>query len=158
MSSGRYLPIYLNDHLAFATSEVELTKRILGAAEGDLADVMRDLASEAEQDRDALRDFMRTVGASEDRVKMFVGFTGEKLGRFKLNGHLVSPSPLSRLTELDGLTLLLEGKRAFWSALREAGYDELDFPALEKRTGAQLERVEPFRLEAARDSLGRMSD
>jgi hypothetical protein len=86
---------------------------------------------------------------------MFVGFTGEKLGRFKLNGHLVSPSPLSRLTELDGLTLLLHGKRALWRTLREAGYDELDFAALEARAESQLERVEPYRLEAARTSLGR---
>ena len=161
MSPGRYLPIYLNDHLAAATAAAELTKRILGAADGALGDLMRDLASEVEQDRGALRDLMRTVGADEDKVKVFVGFTGEKLGRFKLNGHLVSPSPLSRLTELDGLRLLLEGKRSLWRTLREAGYDELDFAALEERAAAQLERVEPFRLEAARTSLargGRLSD
>lgn len=153
MSPGRYLPIYLNDQLAAATAAAELTKRIRGAADGELGELMVSLADEAEQDREALRDFMRTVGADEDKVKVFVGFTGEKLGRFKLNGHLISPSPLSRLTELDGLRLLLEGKRAFWRALAEAGYDELDFAGLEARAAAQLERVEPFRLEAARGSL-----
>jgi hypothetical protein len=157
MGSERYLPIYLNDHLAAATAAAELTKRVRAAAEGELGELMQTLADEVEQDREALRDFMRTVGASEDKVKVFVGFTGEKLGRFKLNGHLVSPSPLSRLTELDGLRLLLEGKRSLWSTLREAGYDELDFAGLQARAADQLERVEPHRLEAARTSLGRES-
>ena len=153
MGSERYLPIYLNDHLAAATAAAELTKRIRGAADGALGELMATLADEVAEDRETLRGFMRTVGASEDKVKVFVGFTGEKLGRFKLNGHLVSPSPLSRLTELDGLRLLLEGKRSLWSTLREAGYDQLDFAALEARAEAQLERVEPHRLEAARSSL-----
>ena len=154
MGSERYLPIYLNDHLAAATAAAELTKRVRDAADGELGELMTALADEAAEDREMLRGFMRTVGASEDKVKVFVGFTGEKLGRFKLNGHLLSPSPLSRLTELDGLRLLLEGKRAFWRALREAGYDELDFAALEARAQAQLDGVEPHRLEAARTSLG----
>ena len=158
MGSERYLPIYLNDHLAAATAAVELTKRIRDAADGELGELMQGLAAEVDEDRETLRGFMRALGASEDKVKVFVGFTGEKLGRFKLNGHLVSPSPLSRLTELDGLRLLLDGKRAFWGALREAGHAELDFAALEERAAAQLERIEPFRLEAARNSLGRMSD
>ena len=155
MGSERYLPIYLDDHLAAATAAAELTKRIRAAAEGELGELMQELATEVEHDREALRDLMRQVGAGEDRVKVFVGFTGEKLGRFKLNGHLVSPSPLSRLTELDGLRLLLEGKRALWRTLREAGYDELDFAALEARAEAQLERIEPHRLAAARSSLAR---
>ena len=153
MGSERYLPIYLNDHLAAATAAVELTRRVRGAGEGELGELMASLADEVAADREALRDFMRTVGASENKVKVFVGFTGEKLGRFKLNGHLVSPSPLSRLTELDGLRLLLEGKRSLWRTLREAGYDELDFAALEARAEAQIESVEPHRLDAARNSL-----
>ena len=155
MGSERYLPIYLNDHLAAATAAAELTKRIRGAADGDLGELMAALADEAAEDRETLRGFMRGVDASEDKVKMFVGFTGEKLGRLKLNGHLLSPSPLSRLTELDGLRLLLDGKRAFWGALRAAGYDQLDFAALEARAEAQIERIEPHRLEAARTSLQR---
>ena len=155
MGSERYLPIYLNDHLAAATAAAELTKRIRSAADGELETLMQSLADEVAEDRETLRGLLRTVGASEDKVKMFVGFTGEKLGRFKLNGHLVSPSPLSRLTELDGLRLLLEGKRALWATLREAGYDELDFAALEERARSQLERIEPHRLAAARTSLGR---
>ena len=154
MGSERYLPIYLNDHLAAATAAAELTKRVRDAAEGELGELMRTLADEVEEDRETLRGFMRTVGAGEDKVKVFVGFTGEKLGRFKLNGHLLSPSPLSRLTELDGLRLLLEGKRAVWRALAEAGFDQLDFAALEQRAASQLERIEPHRLAAARVSLG----
>jgi hypothetical protein len=153
MSSGRYLPIYLNDHLASATGEVELTKRLLGATDGELGELVRALARECDEDREALRGFMRARGVGEDRVKVLAGFAGEKLGRLKLNGHLISPSPLSRLTELDGLRLLLERKRACWRSLAEAGYDELDFAALEQRAADQAERVEPHRLEAARASL-----
>lgn len=153
MSSGRYLSIYLNDHLAAATAAAELAKRLRGAAEGPLEELMVALAEEVEQDRETLRELMRDVGANEDKVKVFVGFTGEKLGRFKLNGHLVSPSPLSRLTELDGLCLLIEGRRSLWRTLDEVGHEDLDFAALERRAVRQREALEPFRIEAARSSL-----
>ena len=153
MSSERYLPIYLNDHLAAATAGAELGKRIRGAADGPLGELMATLATELEEDRETLRDFMRQVGADEDKVKVFVGFAGEKLGRFKLNGHLISPSPLSRLTELDGLAVILDGRRSLWKTLGELGYTELDFEALEQRAERQREAIEPHRIEAARTSL-----
>jgi hypothetical protein len=153
MSTERYLPIYLNDHLAAATAGAELAKRIRGAADGELGELMATLADELEDDRETLRDFMRQVGADEDKVKVFVGFAGEKLGRFKLNGHLISPSPLSRLTELDGLAVILEGRRSLWRTLAELGYGELDFAALEQRAARQREAIEPHRIEAARTSL-----
>jgi hypothetical protein len=154
MSSDRYLPIYLNDHLAAATAATELARRVRGATDGELGELMQTLAEDIEADRETLREFMRSVGADEDKVKMFVGFTGEKLGRFKLNGHLISPSPLSRVTELDGLCLLLEGRRAMWRTLGEVGYDGVDFAALEQRAVAQRDALEPHRIEAARGSLG----
>jgi hypothetical protein len=151
---SRYLPIYLNDHLAAATAGSELAKRIRGATEGEpLGELMERLTPEIEADREALREFMRSVGADEDKVKVFVGFSGEKLGRFKLNGHLLSPSPLSRLTELDGLCLILDGRRSLWRTLAETGHAGADLAELELRAAAQREALEPFRLEAARSSL-----
>ena len=46
-----------------------------------------------------------------------MGWTGEKLGRLKLNGQLLGYSPLSRLIELEGLMLGIAGKLAMWIAL-----------------------------------------
>lgn len=150
---GKYLPIYLNDRLAAATAAAELAKRVRAATDGVLGTLMARIGDEVAEDRETLRGFMRGVGASEDKVKVFVGFTGEKLGRFKLNGHLVSPSPLSRLTELDALCLLIEDRRAMWRTLAEAGFEGADFAGLEARAEAQREALEPHRLAAARSSL-----
>jgi hypothetical protein len=52
---SRYLPIYLNDHLAGATLGVELAKRTLGENEdGELGEFMRWLVAQLVEDRRAL--------------------------------------------------------------------------------------------------------
>ena len=40
---------------------------------------------------------------------MVAGWVAEKAGRLKLNGSLLTYSPLSRLVELEGLSLGVEG-------------------------------------------------
>jgi hypothetical protein len=50
--------------------------------------------------------------------KVFAGWAGEKAGRAKLNGHLLTRSPLSELEETELLRLGVEGKAAGWRSLR----------------------------------------
>jgi hypothetical protein len=49
---------------------------------------------------------------------VFAGWAGEKAGRVKLNGHLLTRSPLSELEETELLRLGVEGKAAGWRSLR----------------------------------------
>jgi hypothetical protein len=157
---SRYLPIYLNDHLAGATLGVELARRTL--AENEATDVgvfLRGLLVEIEEDRDTLVQLMNTLGIARSRVKVAAAWTAEKVGRLKLNGQLRGYSPLSRLVELEGLATGIEGKRALWLALAAVGDRDLrlrdtDFDALAERARSQRERLEPHRLAAALEALG----
>src|SRR4029078_982227 len=95
-AASKYLGIYLNDHLAGATAGVELAKRAAREhAATELGPFLGTLAREVEEHREALRTLMREVGIREQRAKVALGWTAEKLGRLKLNGHVLSRSPLT---------------------------------------------------------------
>jgi hypothetical protein len=114
------------------------------------------LAKEIEEDLETLRAVMRAVGAKEDPVKRAAGYASEKLGRLKLNGHLLSASPLSRVVELEGLYLGVTGNRAVWRVLfdledpRLAGFD---FPGLLQRAERQRGELEEQRRARARETF-----
>ena len=155
----KLLGIYLNDHLAGSTVGANLAKRSLGSNEGnDFGRFLDWLRGEIEEDRDTLRDLMRRVGVKEDPLKRVAAAAGERAGRLKLNGSLLSYSPLSRLVELEGLSLGVEGKLSMWRNLgelpREGGLEDFDFDALAERARAQRRGLEEHRIEAARVGLG----
>ncbi len=151
------LAIYLNDHLAGSTAGVELARRARGSNEGtELGEFLATLAAEIEEDRDTLQEVMEAVSAGRDRLKVTGGWAGEKLGRLKLNGSLLSYSPLSRVVELEGLRLGVEGKACLWRMLRELADPRLsgfDFDALIARAERQRDELERRRLEAGRIAL-----
>jgi hypothetical protein len=153
----RLTGIYLNDHLAGATVGCNLAGRSLGANRGnDFGRFLEPLKAQIEEDRATLRAVMRTLGVKEDPVKRAGALIGERLGRLKLNGSLREYSPLSRLVELEGLALGVEGKLGLWLALAEIDAPELaqfDFAALAERARAQRIGIEAQRLEAARLAL-----
>jgi hypothetical protein len=157
---SRYLPIYLNDHLAGSTVGLELALRTAGENAGtDVGAFLRGLATEIEQDRDTLVQLMQRLGIARSRMKVAAAWTAEKLGRLKPNGQLRGYSPLSRLVELEGLAAGIDGKRALWLALgeirdRDSRLRDTDFDALAERARLQREGLEPYRLAAAREGLG----
>ena len=149
----KLLSTYLNDHLAGSTVGVELARRARGQNEGTpLGRFLEELTEEIEEDRETLKSVMKAVGAGEDRLKQKFGWIAEKTGRLKPNNRLFGYSPLSRVIELEGLSLGVEGKRSLWQALHEAGIPELagfDFEALIERAATQRAGLEEHRLAAA---------
>jgi hypothetical protein len=152
---GRLIAIYLNDHLAGSTVGLELARRARGANSGtEFEAPLERLATEIAEDRAALLDVMARLGVTRDPLKVWAGWAAEKAGRLKLNGRLTGYSPLSRVVELEGLALGIEGKRALWRALAAvAAEDErlagVDFAALGRRADRQRRLVERERLRAA---------
>ncbi len=146
------LAIYLNDHLAGSTVGVELARRARGSNEGtELGDFLAGLAVEIEEDRATLEEVMEAAGAGRDRLKVIGAWAGEKAGRLKLNGSWLSYSPLSRVVELEGLRLGVEGKACLWRMLRDLSDPRLsgfDFDALLARAERQRDELELRRLEA----------
>jgi hypothetical protein len=159
MTDHRLLAIYLNDHLSGAVSGRELANRAAGANEDHPSGPeLRDLAREIQEDEQTLRSVMEAVGARTDPLKQVAGWAAEKAGRLKLNGRLVGYSPLSRVVELEGLSLGIEGKRSLWVSLGALAQTEerlagFDFPALEKRASEQRMTVERLRVLAVLEAI-----
>lgn len=153
----KLLSTYLNDHLAGATVGVELSRRAAGSNEGtELGGFLTRLAGEIEEDRDSLLKVMDRLGVKKDRLKVAAGWTGEKVGRLKPNNRLFGYSPLSRLIELEGLALGVEGKGSLWQVLAELGeprLTEFDFDALLARARSQRDQLQQRRLAAALDAF-----
>ena len=151
------LGIYLNDHLAGSTAGLELAKRAAKSNEGNEYGVeLSRLATEIEGERDDLKKLLDELGFSEDKLKVSVAWLGEKVGRLKLNGSLLSYSPLSRLVEIEGLFLGVNGKRAMWLNLQATVGTKgksVDLPALIATAESQSERLEALRIKAAAEAL-----
>ncbi|MFD3328442.1 hypothetical protein [Streptomyces sp. NPDC058701] len=114
-----FLGIYLNDHLAGAGGGVELFRRAARAHRDDaLGPPLEALAKEVAADRESLRALMAALGVPAKRTRMAAGWVAEKAGRLKLNGRLLSRSPLSDVLELEAMRLGVEGKAACWRSLR----------------------------------------
>ena len=157
MADDRLLAIYLNDHLAGSSvlrARCRFTRdRHRGTELGAFLDR---LLGEIDEDRFTLRGVIAAVGARESRPKAAAAALLERAGRLKPNGQLRGYSPLSRLLELELVSIGIEGKRVLWLALADLGDPRLaqfDFPALAERAQAQRDGVEPHRLAAARTAL-----
>jgi hypothetical protein len=149
------LGIYLNDHLAGATAGTELARRIAATHGGAAADgTLPRLAAEVVQDRATLLDIMRALGVPVRGYKVYAAWIGEKAGRLKFNGHLLSKSPLSYLEELEMMRLGVEGKAAGWRTLRvladsDKRLDSARLDELISRARRQSDVLEELRVRAA---------
>jgi hypothetical protein len=152
------LGVYLNDHLAGSTAGLELARRMAASAEPQFATVLRGLVAEIVEDRSALLAIMATLGIPVRGYKVFAAWAGEKMGRLKLNGHLLSRSPLSSLEETEILQLGVEGKAAGWRTLRalasrDSRLDAGHLDELLARADRQSSALESLRANIAEQAL-----
>ncbi|HWE82030.1 MAG TPA: hypothetical protein VG265_10290 [Gaiellaceae bacterium] len=151
------LTIYLQDHYAGASAGLHLARRALDENHSTRYEpILLELALEIAEDRRALRLLMTRLDLEPSRVKEGIAWMTERLGRLKLNGRVTGYSPLSRLLELEWIAAGIAGKRALWLALAELdepSLHDLELLMLAERATSQLERLEPWRLEAAAEAL-----
>jgi len=156
------LSIYLNDHLAGATAGSELARRMARSHQrSDEGGLPQRLAAEIIQDRAALLDIMTALGVTVRAYKVSAAWIGEKAGRLKFNGRILSRSPLSDLEELELLRLGVEGKAAGWRTLRTLAQADgrLDTDRLDElisRASSQADQLEELRVRAASRSLSQV--
>jgi hypothetical protein len=114
------LTIYCNDHLAASIGGIELVKRMLGVHRGSrYEEALRSLLAELHEENDALAGMMAALGLPVRRYKQLGLWVGEKLSRLKLNGRLLTRSPLSSLVEFEFLASAVRAKRSGFETLRE---------------------------------------
>jgi hypothetical protein len=153
----KLLGIYLNDHLAGSVVGTRLARRIAKHNEGNRygSEAAR-LASEIEQDKETLESLMDRLGVRRKKPRLAIAAVGETLGRLKPNGRLLGYSPLSRVVELEALTIGIMGKLELWQSLKATGerMTGIDADQLIERAEDQRDRVKDLRLQAAREAFG----
>lgn len=153
LRSPDLLGVYCNDHLAAATGGIELVGRMLGRHRGSPYEArLEELLGELREERAALRQSMAALGIPVRQYKQVASWIGEKLARAKLNGHLISRSPLSDLVEFEFIATAVLAKRAGFETLRVVATVEprLDEPLLE-RLIAQADKQHQWLADARRE-------
>jgi hypothetical protein len=159
MGDDVLLGIYLNDHLAGAVAGSALAERLADAERAWAGAVLDPLSREIQEDQASLREMMAALGVPVRLYKTLAAWAGEKVSRLKLNGRLVTRSPLSRVVELEAMRLGVEGKAAGWRTLRlRAEHDpRLDAARLDElitRAREQIDQLEQLRIRAAAETFG----
>jgi hypothetical protein len=152
------LGIYCNDHLAAATGGIELVSRMLGVHRGASYEPrLEQLLDELREERAGLRSSMAALGLPVRQYKQIGSWVGEKLSRLKLNGHVLSRSPLSDLVEFEFIATAVLAKRAGFETLREiAAVDSrLDTQLLDGLI-AQADRQHDWLADARREVAARV--
>ena len=115
------------------------------------------ISREIEEDKATLREVMDRADVRRKQIRLSLARLTELATRLKPNGRLVGYSPLSRVLELEGLTIGITGKLGLWRSLEtldhDSGVPDLDYTALATRAEDQRDRVEELRVRAAREAL-----
>ena len=152
------LGIYCNDHLAAATGGIELVSRMLSRHRGTPHEAkLEELLDELREERAALNSSMAALGVPVRQYKQVASWVGEKVARLKLNGHLLSRSPLSDLVEFEFIATAVLAKRAGFETLRTVAVVEprLDGEALERMI-AQADKQHDWLADVRREVAARI--
>jgi hypothetical protein len=152
----KLLGIYLNDHLAGSVVGTRLVRRTARHNRGtDYGSEAARLAGEIEEDKATLEGLMDRLGVRRKKARLALAAVGETAGRLKPNGRLLGYSPLSRVIELEALTIGITGKLELWRSLNATGerVDGIDTDVLIERADDQRGRAENLRLRAAREAF-----
>ncbi|MBN1093016.1 hypothetical protein JKP75_10875 [Blastococcus sp. TML/M2B] len=147
------LGVYCNDHLAAATGGIELVTRMLGRWRGTpYEQPLERLLDELREERAGLRTTMSSIGVPIRQYKQLATWIGEKLTRIKLNGRVLSRSPLSDVVEFEFIATAVLAKRAGFESLREvAEVDRRIDAALFDRLIDQADEQHAWLAEARRE-------
>lgn len=151
------LAVYLNDHLAGSAAGLRLARRCLERERGtELGRRLEALVGEIEEDRGVLERVMARVEATPNPVKQAAANGVVLLSVLKNRLPVLGSGSgdVSRLEEIELLSLGIEGKRLLWRALAALAKTDrrlkgFGFATLERKAQAQRDRLEAVRLELA---------
>lgn len=160
MSVNPKLERYLNDHLAGSSGALLLIDQLVETL-GDVAarEEMSQLKKEVMKDRRLLEQLLKKCDVAPSVLLKAAGQVSARMGMVKLWWEGMESGKLGIFEALEVLALGVQGKRLLWRALNSIaeqipGWEDFDFIQLEKDALRQGDRVEHWRIEAARVSLG----
>jgi hypothetical protein len=116
------LAIYLRNHEAAARAGHDLFRRAsANQRRRPYGAELSELAGEVAEDLSSLQLVLRANGVQPDLLLGTALRIGERVGRLKPNGRILTRAPLSDLIELEGLLNAVHAKASGWQALRNAG-------------------------------------
>ena len=155
------LSIYLNDHLAMFTGEMELAQRTARENEStQLGMFLHRYVGEVSEQKRGVEHLLNTIGEEPSMAKQAAGWILEKVGRLKMNNSLTTYSDLSRLLEVEMLSTLATSRLYLWQTLKPHGTDTCfstasgDFARFVTETQRQIEALEEHRSQAAGKAFG----
>jgi hypothetical protein len=151
--NAELLGVYLHDHLAAATGGIELVGRMISVHRGSRWEPpLQQLLTELRDEKSSLLDVARALGVPVRQYKQLGVWVAEKVSRIKLNGRLLSRSPLSDLVEFEFLASAVRGKRSGFETLRIAAEVDDRLPKAElDRLIDQAHRQYEWLTDARRD-------
>ena len=158
------LAVYCNDHIASAAGGIELVSRMIGVhKDSQYTDGLRQLLDELRQEKSDLTAATKAHGLPVRQYKQVAVWFAEKASRLKLNGRVLSRSPLSDLVEFEFLASAVRGKRSGFETLRIAAeiderIDKVLFDALIAQANRQYLWLTDARREVAAAVFGGDSD
>jgi hypothetical protein len=158
--NAELLGIYVNDHLAAATGGIELVGRMIRVHAGSRWEApLRQLLGELRDEKSSLLAVSAALGIPVRQYKQLGVWVAEKVTRAKLNGRLLSRSPLSDLVEFEFLASAVRGKRSGFETLRivaevDDRIDEAEFDRLIDQAHRQYEWLTDARRDVAAATFG----
>ena len=148
------LVTYLHDHLAGSKFAIQLLEMIKDEhADEPLGRFSAELLAEIGEDRAVLQDIADRVGKGSVDLKEMVGWLAEKASELRMRRS--SSGWFGTFEALEILELGIQGRIALLRVLKllsdtDPRLSGVDYDALAERARNEQERVEVFRLEAAR--------
>ncbi|MEQ4519000.1 hypothetical protein ABLI39_06490 [Pseudarthrobacter sp. B907] len=141
------LGLYLSDHLTGATAGLGRIERM--AKDFTDTPVHAELASVAAaigRERELLRGLIRELGIRQRPHRQAAAWLAERAGRLKLNGRLLSRSPMTLVLESELMRAAVMAKIGGWQTLEELapdlGLEPSTFAGLTAEGRSQIETLD----------------
>lgn len=147
----KLLGLYLSDHLTGSTAGLGRLERMAK----DFTDTpfhseLAGLAADVGRERELLRRLIHDLGIRQRPHRQAAAWLAERAGRLKLNGRVLSRSPMTLVLESELMRAAILGKIGGWQTLEELapqlGLDKATFTRLITEGREQI------------DTLGRVHD
>lgn len=154
----KLLGIYLSDHLTGATGGASRIERMARTyADTELGPELARLATEIGAARRELAGLIDRLGLPSKPHRQAAAWAAEHLGRLKLNGRLLSRSPLSVVLELEVMRSAVAGQLGLWQAMvdlaPDLGLAREPFQELAERSRDFQSRLERLHEQARRTAF-----
>lgn len=150
---------YLDDHLAGSSGALLLIRDIAERIDIPEAKIFFDeLAEKIEKDRGELEKLQEAIRKDSSTLLQAAGSIAARISGLKFRWEGFEPGSLGLFEVLEVIALGVTGKRLLWKALRAIRpafpeWESIDLEGLEREASDQFEKVEHWRIEAAKRSL-----